>query len=155
MQIFHALGPIKRGLSGRVPSAFKQRFNRNRGLRAQQFCQQASLVKSAFPLPGRMKGHRHDYIEVALAKSLIVQRRVEPTRYKMTQINLATILKFVDDLANDTATAVCGHGCVEVNRAMGTVRTDKSVDDRTLERFRAFLTKWRDDAGGFCFALIA
>jgi hypothetical protein len=102
-----------------------------------------------------MKRHRHDYIEVALAKSFIVQCRVEPTRYKMAQMNLATVFKFVDDLANDTATAVCAHGCVEVNRAMGTVGTGKGVGDRTLERFRAFLAKWRDDPDGFCFALIA
>jgi len=102
-----------------------------------------------------MKRHRHDYIEVALAKSFIVQRRVEPTRYKMAQMNLATVFKFVDDLANDTATAVRGHGCVEVNRAMGTVGTGKGVGDRTLERFGAFLAKWRDDPDGFCFALIA
>jgi hypothetical protein len=102
-----------------------------------------------------MKRDRHDYIEVALAKSFIVQRRVEPTRYKMAEMNLATVFKFVDDLANDTATAVCGYGCVEVNRAMGTVGTGKSIGDRTLERFRAFLAKWRDDADGFCFASMA
>jgi hypothetical protein len=102
-----------------------------------------------------MKRHRHDYIEVASAKSFIVQRRVEPTRYKMAQMNLATVFKFVDDLANDTATAVRGHGCVEVNRAMGTVGTGKGVGDRTLERFRTFFAKWRDDTDSFCFALIA
>ena len=102
-----------------------------------------------------MKWHRNDYIEVALAKSFIVERRVEPTPYKMTQINLATVFKFVDDLANDTTTAVRGHGCVEVNRAMGTVGTGKGIGDRTLERFRAFLAKWRDNPDGFCFALIA
>jgi len=102
-----------------------------------------------------MKRHRHDYIEVALAKSFIVQRRVEPTRYKMAQMNLAAVFKFVDDLANDTATAVRCHGGVEVNRAMGTVGTGKGVGDRTLERFRAFLAKWRDDPDGFCFALVA
>jgi len=70
-------------------------------------------------------------------------------------MNLATVFKFVDDLANDTATAVRGHGCVEVNRAMGTVGTGKGVGDRTLERFGAFLAKWRDDSDGFRFALIA
>jgi len=102
-----------------------------------------------------MKRHRHDYIEVALAKSFIVQRRVEPTRYKMAQMNLATVFKFVDDLANDTATAVCGHGCVEVNRAMGTVGARKYSGESAVERFRAFLAKWRDDPDGFCFALIA
>jgi hypothetical protein len=73
----------------------------------------------------------------------------------MAQMNLATVFKFVDDLTNDTATAVCRHGCVEVNRAMGTVGTGKGVGDRTLERFRAFLAKWRDDANGSCVALIA
>jgi hypothetical protein len=70
-------------------------------------------------------------------------------------MDLATVFKFVGDLANNTATTVRGHGCVEVNRAMGTVGAGKGVGDRTLERFRAFLAKWRDDPDGFCFALVA
>src|SRR5438552_17293421 len=80
---------------------------------------------------------------------------MKPTRYKMAQVNFASVFKFVDDLANDTATAVCGHGCVEVNRAMGTVGTGECAGDSALQRFRAFLAKSRDDADGLCFALIA
>ena len=80
---------------------------------------------------------------------------MKPTRYKMAQVNLAPVFKLVNHLANDPATAVCGHGCVEVNRAMGTVGTGECAGDSAFERFRAFLAKWRDDADGLCFALIA
>ena len=66
----------------------------------------------------------------------------------MTEVNLAVVFKFVDDLANDTATAVCGYCSVEVNLAMGAVRTGKRAGDGTFKRFGAFLAKWRDDADG-------
>src|SRR5881409_3566317 len=80
---------------------------------------------------------------------------MEPARYKVTQVNLASVFKFMDDLANDTATAVCGHRCVEVNRAMGAVGAGKLAGNGTFEGLRAFLAKWRDDADDLRFALIA
>jgi hypothetical protein len=70
-------------------------------------------------------------------------------------MNLASVFKFVDDLADDTATAVCRHRCVEVNRAMGAVGTGKLAGNSAFERLGAFLAKWRDDADGLCFTLIA
>src|SRR5881396_1946077 len=90
-----------------------------------------------------------------ITQSIIIQRCVEPARNKMTQMHLACVFEFVNDFANDPAAAVCSHGCIEVNCAMGTVGTGKCAGDRTFERFGAFLTKWRPDADGLCLALIA
>src|SRR5919201_1935814 len=73
----------------------------------------------------------------------------------MTQINLARVFKFMNNLANDSAPAICGHGCLEMNRAIGTVGAGKCTGDRTFERLGAFLAKWRDDANSPCFALMA
>jgi hypothetical protein len=73
----------------------------------------------------------------------------------MSQVNLASIFKLVNDLSDDAAPAVCGHRCVEINRPMRTVGAGKRDRDRALERFGAFLAKWRDDADGLCVAFIA
>src|SRR5205807_9975134 len=80
---------------------------------------------------------------------------MQPTRYKITKLNLAPVFKFVNDLANNTATTVYGDGRVEVNPAVGAVGARKYSSDSALERFGAFLTKRCDDADSFCFALIA
>jgi hypothetical protein len=51
----------------------------------------------------------------------------------MTQVDLAIVFEFVDDVANDPAAAVCGDRCVEVNRAMRTIRAAKRSVDRAFE----------------------
>jgi hypothetical protein len=51
----------------------------------------------------------------------------------MTKVDLSVVFEFVDDVANDTAAAVCGDRCVEVNRAMRTIRARKRSVDGTLE----------------------
>src|SRR5437868_15142333 len=80
---------------------------------------------------------------------------MQPTRYKITKLNLAPVLKFMNDLANNTATTVCGDGRVEVDPAVGAVGAGKYSSNSALERFGAFLAKWRDNTDSFCFALIA
>src|SRR5439155_10684274 len=84
-----------------------------------------------------------------------MQRRTEPARYQMTQVNLAPVFKFMNDNANDPSTAVSSHRGVEMKRAMGTIRTRERARDRTFERFGAFLAKGRDDADRLRFANIA
>jgi len=51
----------------------------------------------------------------------------------MPQVHLAVVFEFVNDIANDTAAAVCGDRCVEVNGAMRTVRARKRSVDGTFE----------------------
>src|SRR5436309_15201312 len=89
------------------------------------------------------------------AQPFIVQRSMQPTRYEMARVNVAPVFKFVNNLANNTATAVCGHGRLEVNCAMGAVGTCKCAFDGAVEWFQAFVAKWRPDANGVCFALTA
>src|SRR6266516_1877892 len=155
MQIFHALGPIKRSLRSGVTNALKHRLGRNRRLCAQQRGKQARLIKSAFSLPSSVQWHRHHNGELASAKPFVIQRSMKPARYEVTQVNLPSVFKFMDDLANDPTTAVCRHRCVEVNRAMGAVGTGKLAGDGAFEGLGAFLAKWRDDADGLRFAPIA
>ncbi|HEU5313868.1 MAG TPA: hypothetical protein VFU08_08580 [Candidatus Udaeobacter sp.] len=73
----------------------------------------------------------------------------------MSQVNLAPVLKVVNDLADDTATAERGYGCIKVNRAMGAIGARERVRDSAFERLGALLAKRRNDAHGLCFALLA
>ena len=52
----------------------------------------------------------------------------------MTQVDLAVVFEFVDDVANDTTATVRGDRCVEVNRAMRTIRAAKRSVDGPFER---------------------
>src|SRR5438034_2414141 len=72
----------------------------------------------------------------------------------MTQIDLTPVLKVMNDVADDPATAICGNSGIEMNRAMGAVCAGKRVRNRALERFGAFLAKRRNNAHDLCFALI-
>jgi len=51
----------------------------------------------------------------------------------MTQVDLPVVFEFVDYVANDTAATVRGDRCVEVNRAMRTIRTRKRSVYGTFE----------------------
>src|ERR1044071_9412995 len=141
MQIFHALGPIKRSLRRGIANALEQRVGRNRGLRAQQCCKQARLIKAAFSLSRSVQWHRNDDLESSSAEPFVIQRSMEPARHKATQVNLPSVFKFMDDLANDPATAVCRHGCLEINRAMGAVGAGKLAGNGAFERLGACLAK--------------
>jgi len=50
-------------------------------------------------------------------------------------MDLASVLKVVNDAANDPAAPVGGHSGVKVNRAMGAVRAGERAGDCTLEWF--------------------
>ena len=71
---------------------------------------------------------------MVIAHPLIVERSAKPARHKMTQVDLAVVFEFVDDVANDPAAAVCGDSCVKMNRAMRTIRAAKRRVDRAFER---------------------
>src|SRR5439155_8115068 len=85
----------------------------------------------------------------------VIQRSTEPAPYEMAQMNLPPVFKFMNDMTNDSTTAVCRYCSLEMKCAMSTVRTRERARDRTFERFGAFLAKRRDDAGCLCFANIA
>src|SRR5207249_10947165 len=73
----------------------------------------------------------------------------------MTQVNLTPVLKGVNDLADDPATAIGGDGRIEINGAVGTVGACKRARDCAFKWFGALLAKRRDHAAGLCFTLIA
>jgi len=73
------------------------------------------------------------------AKTLIVKRCAEPPCHEMSQVNLAAVLKVMDDLADDYRGPVCRHCCIKVNCAMGAVRA--------CERSRIAPSKARSIAG--------
>jgi len=61
----------------------------------------------------------------------------------------------VNHLPHDAATPVCGHRCVEVNRAVRTVRAGKRTLYGTFEWLGAGLAKWRHDPNEVSIAFIA
>src|SRR5438046_8146480 len=73
----------------------------------------------------------------------------------MTEMDLAPVLKVMDNLANDSATAIRCDSSVKMNRAMSAVRANKRVGNCAFERFGAFLAKGRDDARGPCLTRFA
>jgi hypothetical protein len=102
-----------------------------------------------------MQWDGHDYVKFTPAKTFIVKRPIEPARHEVAQVNLMPVLKIMNDLANDTTTAVCGHRCIKVNFAMGAIGASECGCYSAFEGFRTLLAKWRNDTHGFCFALIA
>jgi hypothetical protein len=102
-----------------------------------------------------MQWDGHNDVKMTPAKTFIVKCRIEPARHKMSQMNLTAVLKIVNDLANDTAAAVCGHRCIKVNFAMGAIGASERGRDSAFEGLGTLLAKWWDDTHGFCFALLA
>src|SRR4030095_6438522 len=101
-----------------------------------------------------MQRHRDDKGEPAITQPFVVQRSTEPARHGLTQVNLATVLKVVNNLANNPATAIGRNGRVEVNGAMGAIGAREFTGYGAFKRLGAFLTKWRNNTDDFCFALI-
>src|SRR5205809_7430423 len=73
----------------------------------------------------------------------------------MTEMDLAPVLKVMDNLANDSATAIRRDSSVKMNRAMSAVRANKSAGNCAFERFGAFPAERRDDARGLCLTFFA
>src|SRR5438034_10813628 len=73
----------------------------------------------------------------------------------MTEMDLAPVLKVMDDLANDSATAIRRDRSVKMNRAMSAVRANKGAGNCAFERFRTFPAERRDDARGLCLTFFA
>jgi hypothetical protein len=102
-----------------------------------------------------MQWDGHNDVKFTPPKTFIVKCRIEPARHKMSQMNLTPVLKIVNDLANDTAAAVCGHRCIKVNLAMGAIGARERGRNGAFEGLGTLLAKWCDDTHGFCFALLA
>src|SRR3989442_15296170 len=73
----------------------------------------------------------------------------------MTEMDLAPVLKVMDNLANDSATAIRCDRSVKMNRAMSAVRANKGAGNCAFERFGAFPAERRDDARGLRLTFFA
>src|SRR5947208_15491627 len=102
-----------------------------------------------------MQWHGHDHVKLASAKTFVVKRCAEPTYHEMSQVNLMPVLKFVNDLSNDTPATVRGHCCIKINGAMGAVGTGERGCNSPFEGLRALLAKRRNNTHGLGFALLA
>src|SRR5262249_1520741 len=89
-----------------------------------------------------------------IAQPFIIDCSAKPAPYKMTQMHLAVVFEFVNDVSNDTAAAVCGDGCIKIDCAMRTVRAAKRSGNGSFKGLRTCFAKWRRDADGLCFATI-
>src|SRR4030095_16305299 len=89
-----------------------------------------------------------------IAQPFIIERSAQPAPYKMSQMRLAVVFEFVDDVSNDTAAAICGDGCVKIDCAMRTVRAAKRSVNGSFKGLRTCFAKWRRDADDLCFATI-
>ena len=52
-----------------------------------------------------MKRHRNNRVEMAFAKTLVIEGRDQPTRDEIAKMDLAAVFKIENDVANDPAAA--------------------------------------------------
>src|SRR6266853_6803888 len=102
-----------------------------------------------------MQRHWNNNVESAAAQPRIVKSGGEPARHQMTEMDLVPVLKVMDDLANDSATAIRRDSSVKMNRAMRAVRANKRAGNCAFEWFGAFPAKGLDDAHGLLLAFCA
>src|SRR6266567_2017375 len=114
-----------------------------------------SSIKTALSFAGWMQRHWNNNVESAAAQPRIVKCGGEPARHQMTEVDLAPVLKIMDDLANDSATAIRRNSSVKMNRAMSAVRANERAGNCAFERFGAFPAKGRDNARGLLLAFCA
>src|SRR2546423_15181785 len=118
MQIFHALGAIVGGLGSGVTGPLEDSLRGEIDRGGEEIGEQLGLVKSALALPGRMKRHRNDEIEVAAAEARIVGRFAKPGGDGMAEGAVARVLALMNETAHQTAAPVCRHRAVQVENAM-------------------------------------
>jgi len=124
-------------------------------MRTQPFCQQRSLIKPALALFRRMQWNGHDRIETAFAKTFVVERGHQPARDQMAKMNLASVFKIENDVANDAAASVSRNRGIEMEDAMGAVGAGKGGGNCPIKRLGTIRAKRRHNSGNLCFAFAA
>src|SRR2546429_9450042 len=102
-----------------------------------------------------MQWHRDNNVESTAAEPFVIQSRIEPACHEMTQVNLTPVLKARTVLADDPRPPVGGNRRVEMDCAMGAIGARKRACDCALKWLGTLLAERRDNAGSFCFALMA
>src|ERR1051325_11857354 len=114
MQIFHAFGAIVGGLGSRVTDALQDRPGWDQGGGREELRYQRRLVEATLPFARPMQRHRHDEIEAPAAQPRIAQAFAEPARDRMAEVTLLSVLKLMENVANEPAAAISGHRALEV-----------------------------------------
>src|SRR5260370_4263779 len=70
-------------------------------------------------------------------------------------MDLASVFKVMDDLANDSATAIRRDSSVKMNRSMRAVRANKRAGNCAFERLGTSPAKGRDDTRGLLLTFCA
>src|SRR5437773_4467206 len=100
-----------------------------------------------------MKRHGNDRVETAFANALVVERRNEPARDQMTEMNLFSVFEIENHVPNDPASAI-GRDCgLEIKVSMRAVGTGEFGRDRAVKWFGTFRAKRRNNPRDFGFAL--
>src|SRR5205085_6083800 len=131
------------------------RANQHRNLPTQPYRHQRRLVKPALALFRRMQRNGNDRIETAFAKTLVVERGHQPARDQMAKMNLASVFKIENDVANDSAASVSRNRGVEMEDAMGAVGAGKDGGNCAIKRLGTFRAKRRPNSANFCVAFAA
>src|SRR2546428_10419006 len=83
---------------------------------------QPGLIEPALALARGMKRHGNDRVETAFANALVVERRNQPARDEMTEMNLFSAFEIANHMPNDPASAIgrdCGLEIKVPMRAVG------------------------------------
>src|SRR5213082_3155450 len=130
-------------------NALQHRAKRQRHVPAQPFRQQRRLVKPALALFRRMQRNGNDRIETAFAKTFVVERGHQPARDQMAKMNLASVFKIENDVANDSAASESRNRGVEMEDAMGAVGAGKGGGNCAIKRHGTFRAKRRHNSATF------
>ncbi len=81
------------------------------------------MIKPALAPFRRMERDGNDRVEAVFAKTLVVECGYQPPSDQMAQMNLATVFKIEDYVANDSTASVSRNRSVEMKSTMGAVGT--------------------------------
>src|SRR5207253_4206909 len=94
-------------------------------------------------------------IETAFAKTFVVERVHQPARDQIAKMNLASVFKIENDVANDSAASVSRNRGVEMQEAMGAVGEGKEGGNCAMKRRGTFREKRRHNSANFGCAFAA
>src|SRR5260370_22249145 len=117
---------------------------------AHPFREQRRLVKPPLALFRRMQRNGNDRIETAFAKTLVVERGHQPARDQMAKMNLASVFKIENDVANDSAASVSRNRGVEIEDAMGAVGAGEDGANSAIKRLGTFPAHRPQKSGNIC-----
>ncbi len=102
-----------------------------------------------------MQRHRNDEIEMTAAEPRVAQGLAEPGGEGIAQVTLLSVFEIVDQLADEAAAAIGGHGAIEVQLAVLAIGAAKGLGDGAGKGLGTFRAKWGDNPGRASLAISA